>query len=769
MSVSPRLLRSLAALSLVACHLWFFAPLLRGQVLFERDIALFWQAQTEALVRAVGEGSLPWWDPHLSFGEPLMEFAAQVFYPPTWLSVLLPAGVFYSLSVAAHHLFGGAGLYLFLRARSLSRVSCVCGAALWMSSGPWLSVVNMLTLFSGASWMPWALLAADATRRTQRAAAAVLWGASIAACLVAGSETVLMAGLASGACFLTARQPRPDWRRLALLAALAVATALILSAAQWIPLLGLLSQTSRADLPYRVRSYWSLHPLALLQLGLPVFLRGLPASPAPALDDFAAPLFYSVFLGTPALALAASGAVARWRQGGACFAAVAVLALGVALGRHAPIYDLVAGLAALLRSIRYPVKLTLLLALAVAVLAAFGLEALAARERRARRSFAVTLVVLATLGILGAPRLLERLGSQAASVRETLVRSFVVESGLALGVSLAVLAAASTRASGRAGAVARGVAALLAAAPPAVAHLSLNAVAPAALLRYRPPLVQAIRDDGGTRIFTRTRPAEGRPYQPGSVPTEMDPAVALAVNYRQMLLTQVARLYALSSSYELDIQGTQNPFVARLSALAFGSQDGPELLRLLQLGAVTHVVTLDSRVPAGLQLVRVERTLLGEDVHLFRVPAPLPHCYVVDGVRSEDGEAATRTLVSPGFDPRREVILPDVGARAAAAPSAGSCRVARFGTARVETEVTASREAFLVMSDAYWPGWRASVDGVAQPLHRANVAFRAVAVPAGRHSVVFTYAASSVWLGVGVSLIGVVLGVAILGSAARRE
>jgi hypothetical protein len=379
------------------------------------------------------------------------------------------------------------------------------------------------------------------------------------------------------------------------------------------------------------------------------------------------------------------------------------------------------------------------------------------------------LVVLATLGILGAPRLLELLGSQAASVRETLVRSLVVESGLALGVSLAVLAAASPPASGRAGAAARGVAALLAAAPPAVAHLSLNAVAPAALLRYRPPLVQAIRDDGGTRIFTRTRPAEGKPYQPGSVPTEMDPAVALAVNYRQMLLTQVARLYALSSSYELDIQGTQNPFVARLSALAFGSQDGPELLRLLQLGGVTHVVALDSRVPAGLQLVRVERTLLGEDVHLFRVSAPLPHCYVVDGVRSEDGEAATRTLLSPGFDPRREVILPDVAARAAAGPSAGSCRVARFGTARVETEVTATREAFLVMSDAYWRGWRASVDGVAQPLHRANVAFRAVAVPAGRHSVVFTYAASSVWLGLGVSLVGVSLGVAILGAAVSRD
>jgi len=94
--------RPAIGLGIAACMLWFFAPLVfQGQVLFERDVFSVWHAQVEAIVRAAGEGSLPLWDPHASFGEPVMEFAAQILYPPTWLSLLMSAGAFYSASVVS--------------------------------------------------------------------------------------------------------------------------------------------------------------------------------------------------------------------------------------------------------------------------------------------------------------------------------------------------------------------------------------------------------------------------------------------------------------------------------------------------------------------------------------------------------------------------------------------------------------------------------------------------------------------------------------------
>jgi uncharacterized membrane protein YfhO len=58
------------------------------------------------------------------------------------------------------------------------------------------------------------------------------------------------------------------------------------------------------------------------------------------------------------------------------------------------------------------------------------------------------------------------------------------------------------------------------------------------------------------------------------------------------------------------------------------------------------------------------------------------------------------------------------------------------------------------LTDVYYPGWTASVDGTAVPIHRANYAFRAVAVPPGRHVVEFHYRPASVRYGLLLSLAG---------------
>ena len=761
------------SLALFACTLWFFAPLLfDGQVLFQRDIFGAWHALIEGIVRAVGEGSLPVWDPYASFGEPLIEFAAPVYYPPHWLALLMPAGSFYSASVIGHHLFGGAGLYLFLRAQGLSRIPSVFGASLWMSSGPLLSVANMLNLFCGAAWIPWVLLAAGQARRSGSTGAAVTWGASVAACMLPGAETVLLAGFASGAWFLTQGDPPQRLGRLALLAAKAFITALLLAAAQWVPLLAFMRQTPRADLPYLLRTFWSLHPLALLQVPFPIFFHELPLQFTPDFSDAATPLFYSVFIGTPALALAAAGAVSRWRRGGLFFAGTAALSILFALGRHARVYDLAVGLLPMLRSVRFPVKATLLMALALAVLAAFGLEAMRNGERGARRcSTAVALGLwlgLLAAGIFGKSLLEDLLlpGTDHSSA----LRALAFQIGVALVATFIFLAAQSEMLRLRLGRAGVPSLALLAVVQPALAHRSLNAMASEEVLRYRPPVLDAIRKDGGTRVFARTRPRDTAPQalRQVAIPAGLSPQLATVLNYKQTLLPDIARLFALSSSYEIDVRGSQSVDLVRLSAQVFGSEQAPQVLRLLQVGAVTHMVTLNPKVPQGLQLLGIDRTLLGESVHLYRVPAPLPRCYVVGGVRSLDGDAAIGTLISADFDPRREVVIPGVRPRQPPAGAAGTCRVVRFETSRVEVEVAAARDAFVVLVDAYSPNWRATLDDIATPIHRANVAFRAVAVPAGRHSVVWSYAAATVWLGLALSLAGSLLATLIVASERRR-
>ncbi len=70
------------------------------------------------------------------------------------------------------------------------------------------------------------------------------------------------------------------------------------------------------------------------------------------------------------------------------------------------------------------------------------------------------------------------------------------------------------------------------------------------------------------------------------------------------------------------------------------------------------------------------------------------------------------------------------------------------GPNEVHTRFTASAPGFLVLTDVFYPGWKAFLDGVETPILRANYAFRAVRVPQGAHSVVFRYEPLSFTLGV---------------------
>jgi uncharacterized membrane protein YfhO len=64
------------------------------------------------------------------------------------------------------------------------------------------------------------------------------------------------------------------------------------------------------------------------------------------------------------------------------------------------------------------------------------------------------------------------------------------------------------------------------------------------------------------------------------------------------------------------------------------------------------------------------------------------------------------------------------------------------------------------MADTWYPGWRATVDGVTTPLTLANQTFRAAVVPAGQHMVVLTYAPQSFTAGWIISLLaGLILGI----------
>ncbi len=102
----------------------------------------------------------------------------------------------------------------------------------------------------------------------------------------------------------------------------------------------------------------------------------------------------------------------------------------------------------------------------------------------------------------------------------------------------------------------------------------------------------------------------------------------------------------------------------------------------------------------------------------------------------------------------------------------GEARIVSYAPERVVIDVQAGGEgAYLILADAWYPGWAAAIDGVETPILRADGLFRAVALPSGQHQVVFTYRSRPLLIGAvlsGASLL-VTLGGLLVGAAPRRR
>lgn len=87
----------------------------------------------------------------------------------------------------------------------------------------------------------------------------------------------------------------------------------------------------------------------------------------------------------------------------------------------------------------------------------------------------------------------------------------------------------------------------------------------------------------------------------------------------------------------------------------------------------------------------------------------------------------------------------------------GEATIVTYQPQVIELAVNAEQDGYLFLSDTYYPGWRAFVDGKETKIYRADYAFRAVPIPSGKHTVRFIYDPISFKIGVITSFIGLVL------------
>jgi hypothetical protein len=166
-------------------------------------------------------------------------------------------------------------------------------------------------------------------------------------------------------------------------------------------------------------------------------------------------------------------------------------------------------------------------------------------------------------------------------------------------------------------------------------------------------------------------------------------------------------------------------------------------IRFIATGA--PIETMDPSLRPG-DLTLVART--GDSHFVYENPRALPRVVLSTQASAADFDAILAGGRWPeAFDPRQQVLLAAPPAPPTIAPAADAQIATGTSAARIvsyrNTEIVIETESVVaghaVLFDVWHPWWLAEVDGAPVPLLRANVLFRAVAVPAGKHRIVLRF------------------------------
>ncbi len=600
----------------------------------------------------------------------------------------------------------------------------------------------------------------------------LLVAGSVLALSLLGEPFVLLGGALGGGLLLletAARErPRPAWRT-ALPFLWPVALGLVLALPALLAYLDYAPHSVRgAGFTHEGVTLWSAHPAAFVDIALP----GVYGEPALQSFDGATgywaralvadkgyPLFAGTYVGGLVLALAVIGAATgrgRWLLP----TWLGLLAL-LALGRFGP-FTWLYGMPGL-DALRYPVKWLVPALLPLALLAGRGVdrvERTAVPTGRAPLAIALGVTILVIAGVsmvVQLPAALDALAGEAiaerAPVRAAVLRATLrglVPSIVALTLVYFALVrpAPSPRAARHRAQWTAALLALLVGVDLVQANARLAPTVGPGFYRDVPALADAIVED---------RPPVQRiaVARPRGVNFVRDPIYAeQARGQREALVGYTALAYGLDLAFGPD---TEALHPLRYTQLQVMVASAPPRERLMLLGAagVTHLVTYE-------RLDHPQATLVAElpersdpPLRVWRNGLALPRARVVAQLVCHDGaEGLIAALTTAPDDLFQRAALVDQEDRTRAGLGDDVCAPAPAETgtppfaATVESVedrgdslsvVVSGDGGFLIVSDTWLPGWSATLDGQPVPLIRADYAFRAVALEAGRHEVVLSY------------------------------
>ncbi len=719
-----------------------FGPMLfAGRALFWGTPLLQFAPWRELGMSQLRAGFLPLWNPLLGMGAPLLaNYQSAFFYPPNWILLITGSAWGQTLLVALHLIWSALGMAYLTRRLEIGWFGQTVAGLAYGMSGYLVARAGFLSINAAAAWLPWILAASDRLA-TESAGGIHRQIIRAGAALAVFAALQLLSGHAQTTAYtLVLAVIWGSWRGFRLrgwaglgrwlaTVALAVSFALALAAIQLAPTGEYLLNSSRAGaVADQLAFTYSFWPWRLTGLLLPNLFGNPAYGEYWGFGNFWEDAVY-VGLFPFVLALVAlrrrfagntdSASLAR------LLTATAIGSLVLALGSNTPVFPFLYARVPGFDMFQAPTRWNLLLVASLSLLAGMGADVWRAPQARG--------VYWVRLGTAGAFAI--GLAAVLAAWLLRNIESSFLPAFIWLSAGMLVIGAASLRRPESLTPVWQVGLALLVATDLTAAGWGLNPSIPIGLFEGRSALVG--RAGTNHRLYLPEDPEYRLKFEELFRFDTFAPSIEWD-HVREFGLPNVTILDNLSSANNFDplLPVRYSRFIQMLEGLP-----PPRRISYHALMDVAWLGRIDSDSPLSVSYEPLPDAQRARFVGQVELAGSV-----------EDSEAR---LLAIGFDPAvQAVIEADLPVEESDVLSSGEVlQVVDLGPDRVRVEVRTSSGGWLLLSDLYYPGWRAWVDGTPTTVYPADVMFRAIWVPSGAETIDFRYRPSAFYTGAGVSLL----------------
>lgn len=635
-------------------------------------------------------GKWPSWNPYSFTGYPLAaNIQSAPFYPLNILYLFKNFSLVWSIQVMLQTILGAFFMGLFLRSRRLAPEALILGTVAWVGSGFFISWLETNTIVQTAIWLPLALYALERKSR-------LVLTLALVCSILAGHAQTFMYILAVVSVYAL-------WGKRFRVYLAGIIAASVLTSFFWWPAMRFIFLSGRSfDQMVWQKPDWFLPWQNLVQFVAPDYFGN------PATLNYFGIWNYAEFVGYIGLVALVFSLIGLIRKDWYKNIFVWILGGSLIMALHTPIAEIPYRFQFPLIGSSQPSRVIVMMGFALAVLAAQGMDKFIRGEVNWKRTSTIIVGISVTLAVLWVIAINWQLAvSRSNLILPTII--FASTGGLILTVQilsryrwyfiLAIL--------------------FLAALDSSRFAVKFLPFSPKAWLFPQTKILSYLGEQQKKEIF-RVNSLEDRVVPDNflvvygiQTPSGYDPLYPL-------------RFGEFIAAMERNAPDINPPFHYNRSITPRHTSQ-----KLYALLNVKYILA-----PYGLFGNFFKKVLQEGDTELYELSNYLPRAFFVQKVQSANNRNESITkMFAPEFDPSKDGVVE--GGLTERQFGTGSVRISKYTPNEVLIETKNNGEGFLVLLDAFYPDWRAEIDGRPTKIYITDYTFRGVVVPPGGHTIRF--------------------------------